>query len=110
MTKLAMLIVTAMFAVCTQPVAATAGEVPRFDVRKNCRADVQADPDRGNVAGCLADEQKAREDLVSKWQQFGPESTTRCTRMVNNIAGAQSYVELLTCLQAAEIVKTLPKE
>ena len=30
--------------------------------------------------------------------------------MVNNIAGAQSYVELLTCLQAAEIVKTLPKE
>ena len=109
MTKFAMLIASAMCAVCTQPIAATAGEVPSFDVRKSCHADVQADRDGGRAAGCLGDEQKASEVLVSQWTQFGEESRTRCTQMVNDVAGTQSYVELLTCLQAAEIAKTLPK-
>jgi hypothetical protein len=109
MNKFIMLIATAVVSVCTQPVAAVADEVPRFDVNKTCHTDVQVDPGQGNAAGCLADEQSARDVLVSKWQQFGPESTTRCTQMVNDVAGTQSYVELLTCLQAAEIAKTLPK-
>jgi hypothetical protein len=30
--------------------------------------------------------------------------------MVNDNAGPQSYVELLTCLQIAQAVKTLPKD
>ena len=109
MKKFVMLFASAAVFVCAQPLAASADEVPKFDVRKTCHTDVQVDPGQGNVTGCLADEQNAREVLVSKWQQFGPESTTRCTRMVNDVAGTQSYVELLTCLQAAEIAKTLPK-
>ena len=110
MTKFVMLITTAVVSVCVQSIAAVADEVPTLDVRKSCRADVQAYPAGGSAAGCLADEQKAREVLVSKWTQFGPESRARCTREVNDIAGTQSYMELLTCLQAAEIVKRLPKD
>lgn len=62
------------------------------------------------MAGYLADEQKVREALVSQWTQFGPESRTSCTQMVNDIAGDQSYVKLLGCLQDAKEVKTLPKD
>ena len=112
MTKLAMLIAVAVLSVCLRPLAAVADEVPKFDVKKSCHADVQAYGGGGgdSAAGCLADEQKARDELVSKWTQFGPESRTKCTQMVNDIAGTQSYVELLTCLQVAKEVKTLPKD
>jgi hypothetical protein len=110
MTKFVMLITTAVLSVCAQPLAAVADEVPTYDVRKTCRADVQVYPGGGSAAGCLADEQKAREVLVSQWTQFGPESRAKCTQMVNDIAGDQSYVELLGCLQDAKAVKTLPKD
>ena len=110
MTKFVMLIAIALVSVCIRPLAAVADEVPKFDVRKSCRADVQAYPGGDTADGCLADEQKAMDQLVSQWTQFGPESRTKCTEMVNDIAGTQSYVELLTCLQIAKAVKTLPKD
>jgi hypothetical protein len=109
MIRFVMLISAAVLAVCLPPLAAVADEVPAFDVRKSCKADVQAYQGVGNVAGCMVDEQNAREVLVSQWTQFGADSRVRCTRMVNDIAGAQSYVELLSCLQDAQAVKSLPK-
>ena len=42
MSKFAMLMTVAVFSVCAQPLAAVADDVPKFDVRKSCRADVQA--------------------------------------------------------------------
>ena len=110
MIKRVGLIAVAVISICLQPLVAAADEAPTFDVRKSCHADVQADPGGGSAAGCLADEQKAREVLVGQWTRFGPESKTRCMQLVNDIAGMQSYVELLTCLQGAEILKTLPKD
>jgi hypothetical protein len=110
MTKCAMLITGALVSVCLQPLAAVADEVPKFDVRKSCHADVQAYPGGGSAEGCLADEQKAMDELANQWTQFGSESKTKCTEMVNDIAGTQSYVELLTCLQVAKAVKSLPKD
>jgi len=91
------------------PLAARADEVPKYDVSKSCKTDVQAYQGTGNRAGCLADEQSARETLVAQWTQFAPENRTRCSLMVGDPAGPQSYVELLTCLQMAKDVKTLPK-
>ena len=110
MTKFVMLIAIALVSVCLRPLAAVADEVPKFDVKKSCHGDVQAYGGGDSAAGCLADEQKAMDQLVSQWTQFGPESRTKCTEMVNDIAGTQSYVELLTCLQVAKAVKTLPKD
>jgi hypothetical protein len=89
--------------------SAIADEVPTYDVRKTCKADVQAYPTAGNVDGCLRDEQNARTTLVSQWTQFAADNRTRCSRMVGDPAGPQSYVELLTCLQMARDVKTVPK-
>jgi hypothetical protein len=57
----------------------------------------------------VADEQNARATLVSQWTQFAPDSRSRCMQMVGDPAGPQSYVELLTCLQMAKDVKSLPK-
>jgi len=91
------------------PHSAVADDVPRYDVRKSCKADVQAYSSAQNVAACLADEQDARETLVSQWTQFAPDSRARCSKMVGDVAGPQSYVELLTCLQMAKDVKSLPK-
>jgi hypothetical protein len=110
MTKLVSLIAAAVVSIYLQPLVAVADDVPAFDIRKSCHADVQAYPGGGSVAGCLADEQNARDVLVNQWTQFGLESRTRCLRMVNDIAGDQSYVELLSCLQDAKAVKTLPKD
>jgi hypothetical protein len=109
MVRLVMLISAVVLGVCLPPLAAVADDVPTFDVRKSCKADVQAYQGGGNAAGCMADEQNAREVLVSQWTQFGADSRARCTQMVNDIAGAQSYVELLSCLQDAKAVKSLPK-
>ena len=110
MTKFAMLVSTVVLSVCAQSLVVLADEVPKFDVRKSCHADVQAYPGGGGAAACLADEQRAMEVLVSQWTQFAPESRGRCARLVNDIAGTQSYVELLSCLQDAKAVKTLPKD
>lgn len=110
MTRLIVLAAIAAATLFTQSLSAVADEVPTLDVRTSCRAAAQAYPGGGGNTACLADEQKARDTLVSQWTQFAPESRMRCTKMVTNIAGAQSYVELLSCLQVAKDVKTLPKD
>jgi len=109
MTKLVALALIAAATVLALPYSATADDVPTYDVRKSCKADVQAYSSAQNVASCLADEQGARQTLVSQWTQFAPDSRARCSKIVGDVAGPQSYVELLTCLQMAKDVKTLPK-
>ena len=93
--------------------SAIADEVPNFDVRKSCKADVQAFQSnasgQASSTGCLKDEENARTTLASQWTQFAPDSRARCVRMVGDGAASQSYVELLTCLQMARDVKGLPK-
>ena len=87
---------------------AVAQEVPTIDFSQPCRAEGKAAPELADA--CMADEKKAREDLVRQWAQFAPDSRARCTGIARSIAGAQSYVELITCLQMAKDVKSLPKE
>jgi len=109
MTRLIMLVSAATLSLGVQLQCAMADEVPNYDVRKSCKLDTQAYPGAQSATGCLADEQNARTTLVSQWTQFTPESRSRCAQMVGDPAGPQSYVELLTCLQMAKDVKSLPK-
>jgi hypothetical protein len=109
MKKLATLVSIAIMSLCTQQAMAGADEIPAFDVSKSCRTDAQVYPTGGGDATCLADEQKAREVLISQWTQFAPENRANCMQASTDLAGAQSYVELLTCLQMAKEVKSLPK-
>lgn len=109
MKKFALVSAVAAISLGVQVHAAIADEVPTFDVRKSCKTDVQAFQGSGTASGCMTDEQNAQKILVSQWTQFAPESRTRCTQMVSDVAGTQSYVELLTCLQMAKDSKTMPK-
>jgi hypothetical protein len=109
MRKLTTLVSIAIMSLCTQQAIAGADEIPVLDISKSCRAGAQDYPTGGGDASCLADEQKAREVLISQWTQFTPENRANCMQAATDIAGAQSYVELLTCLQIAKDVKSLPK-
>jgi hypothetical protein len=107
MRKAGALVVTVLFGLLAD--GALADDVPKLDFTKSCRADVAAYPGGGGNKACLTDEQNARKTLVRQWKQFEQDSRTRCTRMVTDMVGSQSYVELLTCLQMARDVKKLPK-
>ena len=110
MTKLRALSATVAALFCALPRIAAADEVPKLDFRKACHADVQAYRGGDGNAACVADEQKARDTLVSQWTQFEPASRANCVGMTTDISGTGSYVELLTCLQTAKAVKDLPKQ
>jgi hypothetical protein len=108
MRKAGALVVTVFFGLLS--VAALADDVPKLNFNKSCRSDVAAYPSGGGNKACITDEQRARKTLVSQWKRFSPQSRTRCTAMVTDMIGSQSYVELLTCLQMARDVQSLPKQ
>jgi hypothetical protein len=110
MTKLAVLLSLAAMALCSQVTLVLADEVPTYNVADTCHAESRGDPGAGTAAACMAQEQKARETLARQWNQFTAQSKTTCMQTETDVAGVRSYVELLTCLQIAEDVKSLPKE
>jgi hypothetical protein len=105
MVRLALLLLTAAMTLDWQQIA-FADEVPTYDVRATCRAEAQDVASSGTAAACLTQEQQARATLVSQWTQFAAESRTTC--MQAQAGFSPSYVELLTCLQLAKEVKSLP--
>src|SRR5262245_52179208 len=79
--------------------AAAEGEIPKFDIAATCRSS-------GSVqtpAKCMQDEQAARDQLQRLWTQFRQADASRCVQIATNPGGAAGYVELLTCLQSAQI-------
>ena len=77
---------------------AAAAEMPKFDITATCRGS-------GSVqtpAQCMQDEQAAANQLAKLWPQFKQSDASRCVQ-ITTTGGAASYVELLTCLQAAKI-------
>jgi len=108
MTKNANWLTLTAIAVALNANAASAQNLPTFDVGPLCRAEAKAAPELSQT--CLQAQKSAQEDLARQWAQFPAADKAGCIRLVNNIAGMQSYVELLTCLQMKQDVRNLPKQ
>jgi len=108
-----MFIPISMIVLGTQLVITVADGVPKYDIARGCRLDnTQAfDLNTGQnetVKKCVADEQGAMEQLQQQWSQFHEADKTQCIGETQ-IGGTASYVDLLTCLQAAKLARQLPK-
>jgi len=77
--------------------ARAADRIPAFDIVGNCSAEV-ANVGTEKVADCTKDETDAKNELDKSWPQFGTSDKQACVGE-SSIGGAQSYVELLTCLE-----------
>src|SRR5215470_9251741 len=71
--------------------------IPAFDIVRNCSAEVAA-AGTEKIAGCTKDETDAKNELDKRWLQFGASDKQACIAE-SSIGDAQSYVELLTCLE-----------
>ena len=76
--------------------ARAADRIPTFNVVRNCSAEVAAVGTQ--IADCAKDETDAKNELNKRWPQFGAPDKQACVGE-SSIGGAQSYVELLTCLE-----------
>ena len=108
-----MLIPISMVVLSTQLVIAVADGMPKYDIARGCRADnTQAfDLSTGQnetIKKCVSDEQGAMEQLQTQWSQFRESDRAQCS-VDASIGGTPSYVELLTCLQAAKLARQLPQ-
>ena len=77
--------------------APAADRIPAFDIVRNCSAEVAA-AGIEKVADCTKDEADAKNELDKRWPQFGASNKQACVGE-SSIGDAQSYVELLTCLE-----------
>jgi hypothetical protein len=96
-----------MIVLSSHLVVAVADQVPKFDVAKSCKLDVAATTgltDNQPVKSCVNDEQKAQQQLASQWSTFPAASRAQCSTE-EAIGDTPSYVSLLTCLQANQLVK-----
>ena len=78
--------------------ARAADRIPAFDIVRNCTAEVASVAGTEKVADCTKDETDAKNELDKSWPQFGAPDKQACVGE-SSIGGAQSYVELLTCLE-----------
>jgi hypothetical protein len=89
---------------------AFAADVPRLDVASACRAAAGADPGIGYDADrCLKSENAARDQLKAQWTNFPAADRSLCTQTAT-MGGAESYVELITCLELKRDVTKMPAE
>jgi hypothetical protein len=77
--------------------APAADRIPTFDIVRNCSAEVAA-AGTEKVAGCTKDETDAKNQLDKRWPEFGAPDKQACVAE-SSVGDAQSYVELLTCLE-----------
>jgi hypothetical protein len=108
MIKTGMLFSFAAIALGVLTMPAIATDMPRLDVSRTCRA--ESSGQKATADSCMADEQKAQEQLTREWSQFAVDIRRNCASEATGIAGIQSYVELLTCIQMAIEAKKLPKQ
>ena len=93
---------------------ATAGNVPRIDIEKTCRAsektikEVFGNSDMGNVFGsCMVAEKTTLEQLIKDWGTYTSEAKVRC---VQPSVYMPNYTEWITCLEMERDVRRMRLE
>jgi hypothetical protein len=81
---------------CANDRAVAADRIPAFDIVRSCSAEVAAAGTE--TADCTKDETDAKNELDKRWPRFDTSDKQACVGE-SSIGGAQSYVELLTCLE-----------
>jgi hypothetical protein len=90
--------------------AAAQSNVPTLNLTQTCRAldrndfSITIDTDR-----CLKTEHEARAKLAEDWSKYKTTDRAFCTQAAR-MAGMESYVQLLTCLELREDVVTGPAQ
>jgi hypothetical protein len=91
-----------------QPVAIPVSDkVPVLNVEALCKATVADDKAMGltdaqSFSGCMEDETQAKQQVSDMWAT-SPSAVRNQCEMTATTGGSQSYVDLLTCLQAEYI-------
>src|ERR1700712_2089147 len=114
-----MLMHFSMIALSVQLVVAVAEHPPKFDIARGCKVDSASafDPNAGmkaTIKRCVDDEQQAKDLLETQWSGFANTARISCTsEAVGSGADTQadppSYVDSLTCIQDAQLARTLQK-
>jgi len=82
--------------------AQAADSFPKFDIAKNCKAEVGENSGIGEtLESCTRDEEQARNELMPQWDHYSKEDKNTCVRETS-LDGSPSYVELQTCLEIAD--------
>jgi hypothetical protein len=86
-------------------ISRAADAVPKFNTARHCQAELSDSSGTGEtMASCVADEQRARDELAPEWNRFSSADKATCIGEVS-IDGTPSYVELQTCLENAADVR-----
>ncbi len=87
-----------------------ADRMPELNIEPSCRAAANAAAVLArNEDTCKRDENDARGKLQQDWGTFNAGQKNHCVTL-SRLGGAQSYVELLTCLEMAKAADNLPKD
>jgi hypothetical protein len=87
-----------------------AGSVPKFDIGGGCRVDnTSSSLDAGldeSIKRCMQDEQKAQDQLESRWSQLAAHDRIVCIGETYDASGMPpSYVVLSACLLGSSLAK-----
>ncbi len=99
-------------AIGTQLLTQVSDRVPSLDVAATCKATVADDIAMGvslpqTYETCMADENRAQQQLGPIWSSYSTSVQAQCTSEAT-AAGADSYVELLVCLQMNDTTRSMP--
>jgi hypothetical protein len=109
-SKIAIVILSGLFATALHSTAALADGLPQLDVSETCNAAARGAISAGrDKASCLADERAAQEALAKDWSTYNAVHKNQCLGSVKT-GGPASYVELLSCLEVMRDAKKFREE
>src|SRR5579863_5725367 len=81
------------------------GQVPSFDIARNCKAESASSTVVGqSVNMCSHDETLARDEVSKQWSHYTTDARRTCSNESSS-GSSQSYVELQVCLEMSKEVQ-----